>query len=53
MDSAKCLIRILSVSEAREDLVVNLVELAWLTTYTLQSKVNLDRFEKFLHTSYP
>ena len=36
-------IEILSVPEARADLVTNQVELAWLTRYPLPNKITVDR----------
>ena len=48
IDPATGCIEICTVLSAREDLVSNIVELAWLTRYPLPSKVIVDRGDEFL-----
>ena len=48
IDTATGWIKIRTVSSARADLVSNMVELAWLIRYPLNSKVKVDRETEFL-----
>ena len=48
IDPATPWIKILSVPEARADLVAYRVELAWLTRYPLPNKIMVDRCKELL-----
>ena len=48
IDPATSWIEMYFVPEARADLVVNQVELVWLTRYPLPNKITVDRGKEFL-----